>query len=220
MLERIAGAALRAGRDPRDVTLVAVSKAVPPARLRAALAAGIDTFGENRVQEAESKAADVPGARWQMVGHLQGNKAPRAVALFEVIQSVDSVVLAERLARAVAAAGTHLPLPIYLQVNVDRDPRKQGFEPAGLWPALERIVDLSELDVRGLMTVGRAVRQPEQARPTFRALRMLRDEAVARLGSLGRGLSMGMSDDFEVAVEEGATIVRIGRALFGDRPSA
>ena len=219
VLERINAAALRAGRDPADVALVAVSKSVPAARLRAALAAGIATFGENRVQEAESKVPAVDGGTWHMVGHLQANKAARAVILFDVIQSVDSAELARRLATLAHQARDGRPLRVYLQVNVDRDPGKAGFGAETLESLLPALAGIEGLEIRGLMTVGRMVDRPEDARPTFRSLREL--SARLRKGEprLGVGLSMGMSDDFEVAVEEGATLVRIGRALFGDRPN-
>jgi pyridoxal phosphate enzyme (YggS family) len=196
------------------VTVVAVTKGVSPERVRAALEAGVATFGENRVQEAQAKISDVDGGSWHLIGHLQSNKAARAIALFDVVQSVDSVDLAVRLSRLAAD-----PLAVYLQVNVDRDPDKAGFEPDALRVELPQLLSLPSLEVRGLMTVGRLVSESEAARPTFRALRELRDELVAADRRLGTGLSMGMSDDFEVAVEEGATVIRIGRALFGDRPA-
>ncbi len=222
VLARIAAACTRAGRSPADVTLVAVSKTVEPARLRDAVAAGLTLLGENRVQEGAAKAATVPGARWHLVGPLQSNKARRAVEVYEAIQSVESVALAERLdrlSREIRAAGPADRYPILLQVNVDDDPAKAGFEPEALPEALDRLAALDALDVRGLMTIGRLVEGAEAARPTFVGLR----ELAARLRGSGRvtlgpELSMGMSDDFEVAIEEGATIVRVGRALFGERP--
>lgn len=189
------------------------------ARLRGAIDAGLTTFGENRVQEAEEKVAVLAGARWQLVGHLQSNKAARAVAMFELIHSVDSVSLAERLDRLLAATGRP-PLPVYLQVNVDADPAKAGFRPADLPTALPALADLVRLELCGLMTIGRPGDRPAEARPTFAGLRDLSERIRAGEPRLGAGLSMGMSDDFEVAVEEGATVVRIGRALFGERRSA
>lgn len=218
MTARIAAAAARAARDPDEVELVAVTKSVPASRVCAALAAGISTFGENRVQEAEHKQPEVEGATWHMVGRLQSNKAARAVSLFDVVESVDSIDLAGRLSRAARDARNGRQLPIYLQVNVDRDPHKGGLEPRDLDATVAAILELPGLEVRGFMTVGQLVDRPEDARPTFRALREMRDRLVARFPGVGGGLSMGMSDDFEVAVEEGATLVRIGRALFGDRP--
>jgi pyridoxal phosphate enzyme (YggS family) len=220
VLQRIAAACARAGRAPDDVALVAVSKTVAPDRLRDAVAAGLTTLGENRVQEAETKVTDVPGATWQLIGPLQSNKARRALEVFAAIQSVDSVALGERLdrlARDARRAGPDRRYPVLLQVNVDADPAKAGFAVADLAQVLERFAALDALDVRGLMTIGRFATDPETARPTFAGLR----EASERLrgtSALGPELSMGMTDDFEVAVEEGATIVRVGRALFGERP--
>ncbi len=217
VLARIAAACARAGRDPAEVTLVAVSKTVPAELLRDALTAGLGLFGENRVQETAAKASDVPGARWQLVGPLQSNKARLALQLFESIQSIDSVDLGERLARLATEVRPGGRYPILLQVNVDDDPAKAGFDPTELEAAARRLGAAGALEVRGLMTIGRLVTEPEAARPTFRRLaalsRSLRDAGVP----IGPELSMGMTDDFEVAVEEGATIVRVGRALFGDR---
>ncbi len=229
VLERIATACARAGRDPASVTLVAVSKTVEAGRLSAAVAAGLTTLGENRVQEAAAKAALVPGAAWHLVGHLQRNKARIALDIFETIESVDSSELAVRLDRLIgegapSAVGAtpswsaDARFPILLQVNVDVDPAKEGFQPDELPAQLPAILALPHLDVRGLMTVGRLTGTPEGARSTFVGLRAL--AATLRQGAPGLGpeLSMGMSDDFEVAIEEGATIVRVGRALFGERP--
>jgi pyridoxal phosphate enzyme (YggS family) len=229
VLAAIADACARSGRDPAEVTLVAVGKTVDTARLRAAVIAGLTTLGENRVQEAEGKVAGVPGARWHLVGPLQANKARRAVAIFDVIESVDSVALAVRLNRLVGELRPGLPLPILLQVNVDADPAKAGFTPDDLAGALPALVGLPNLELRGLMTVGRVVAAAEEARSTFRALRALSERlrvpvphpAHASMGwsrGLGPALSMGMSDDYPVAVEEGATLVRVGRAIFGERP--
>ena len=201
------------------MTLVAVSKGMPAQRVRAAVAAGFDLLGENRVQEAAAKAALVPGARWHLVGHLQSNKARRAVELFEAIQSLDSLELARRLDRQVNRLSPGRRLPVFLQVNVDRDPQKEGFDPDGLRRDLGSLAELGGLELVGLMTVGRLVRDPEEARPTFVALRDLSAQLRDAAPSLGPALSMGMSDDFEVAVEEGATHVRVGRALFGERPA-
>jgi pyridoxal phosphate enzyme (YggS family) len=200
------------------VTLLAVSKTVPPERLVEAVAAGQQLFAENRVQEAEPKIARVPGARWHLVGHLQSNKARRALDLFEVIGSVDSLELAQRLDRLTAESGRER-LPVYLQVNVDADPAKEGFAPERLEADLPELAGLPQLELLGLMTVGQLVLDPEQARPTFVRLRELSGRLRLAEPRLGPGLSMGMSDDFEVAVEEGATLVRVGRALFGERPA-
>jgi pyridoxal phosphate enzyme (YggS family) len=218
VLNRIAAACARAGRSPGDVALVAVSKTVPAERLMAAVEAGLTTLGENRVQEAEAKVPAVAGAAWHLVGPLQKNKARRALEIFDVIESVDSVGLAERLDRIADEARPGRRVPVLLEVNVADDPAKAGFAPADLPPALGSILGLARLDVRGLMTIGRLVDRPEDARPTFVALRELSARLRAADDRLGPELSMGMTDDFEVAVEEGATIVRVGRALFGERP--
>jgi hypothetical protein len=217
VLERIADACARAGRGPGDVTLVAVSKTVPAEALRDAVAAGLTLLGENRVQEGVAKAPEVPGARWHLVGPLQSNKARRALEVFEAIESVDSVDLARRLDRLAGEIHPGRRYPVLLEVNVDGDPAKAGFAPAGLARALDQIAELPGLEVRGLMTIGRLVEQADDARPTFRALRETSDRLRAAGAPLGGELSMGMTDDFEVAVEEGATIVRVGRALFGER---
>jgi pyridoxal phosphate enzyme (YggS family) len=191
---------------------------VPVALIRTAIATGLNVFGENRVDEAEQKASALPDARWQLVGRLQSNKAARAAALFELIHSVDSLALAERLERLVAG-NRHQPLAIYLQVNVDDDPAKAGFDQAELTVAMPRLAELAGLELRGLMTIGRLTADATAARPTFRRLRELSERLREVEPRLGPGLSMGMTDDFEAAVEEGATVVRIGRALFGERPA-
>ncbi|HEX2626815.1 MAG TPA: YggS family pyridoxal phosphate-dependent enzyme [Candidatus Limnocylindrales bacterium] len=222
ILGRIADAAARSGRDPSDVVVVAVSKTVDAARVAEAAAAGWDTFGENRVQERAAKAGALASVRadWHLIGPLQSNKARKAVELFDVIESVDSVDLARRLDRIAAELRPGKPLPVLLQVNVDDDPAKAGFEPDVLERGLAAIVELPSLRVDGLMTVGRLVDRADAARPTFAALRSLSERLRAAEDRLGSALSMGMSEDYAVAVEEGATIVRIGRAIFGDRPPA
>jgi len=228
ILERIARAAGRAGRDPGTVEIVAVTKTVPAERIREAIAAGFTTLGENRVQERQAKVSEIDAVStwpageqpcWHLIGPLQSNKARRAVELFDVIETVDSPALAERLDRIVAELRPGSRLPIMLQVNVDADAAKAGFEVPDLERELAGILALPSLAVEGLMTVGRLVAEPEQARPTFVALRELSARLRARDPRLGRALSMGMTDDFEVAVEEGATRVRIGRAIFGARPT-
>ncbi len=203
------------GRDPGSIRLVAVSKTVSVDVLQAAVQAGLATLGENRVQEAAAKAPLVAGAEWHLIGPLQSNKAARAIELFRVIESVDSVALAERLSRL---AGERT-VRVLLQVNVDADPAKAGFAPDQLRAQLGGLLGLPQLRVDGLMTVGRLVDSAEDARPTFVALRRLSEELRDAHAAMGRELSMGMSEDFEVAVEEGATIVRVGRALFGERPA-
>ncbi len=217
VLERISLAARRAGRDPATIQLVAVSKTVPADRLRAATAAGLRDLGENRVQEALDKQSGAPGARWHLIGPLQSNKARRAVEIFDQIQTVDSDELATRLDRMALEMRPGRPLPILLQVNVDEDPAKAGFTAAGLEAALPGLIALPGLEIRGLMTVGRFVTDPEAARPTFVRLRRLSEHIRHTAPGLGPELSMGMSADFEVAVEEGATIVRVGQAIFGAR---
>lgn len=217
VLGRIIDAAARAGRDPGSVTLVAVSKTVPAERLVAAVAAGLTTLGENRVQEAEAKADAVAGATWHLVGPLQSNKVRRALEVFETIQSVDSVELARRIDRLAAEVRPGVRVPVLLQVNVDDDEAKAGFQPAVLDGSLAEVLILERLDVRGLMTIGRLVERPADARPTFAGLRAVAEQLRPRHPALGPELSMGMSDDYDIAVEEGATIVRVGRALFGER---
>ncbi|CAN5420713.1 YggS family pyridoxal phosphate-dependent enzyme [soil metagenome] len=197
---------------------MAISKTVPAGHLGAAVAAGLTCFGENRVQEAAAKVPHVPDAEWHLVGRLQGNKARRAVELFSAIHSLDSRELAGRLDRMVREVGRRDPLPVYLQVNVDGDPAKGGFDPRSVERVLPDLVAMEALEIRGLMTVGRQVPEREAARPTFASLRQLSAHLHRRWPALGAGLSMGMSDDFEVAVEEGSTLVRVGRALFGERP--
>lgn len=229
VLASIADAARRAGRDPAGVRLVAVTKQVPADVVRAAVTAGCEELGENRVQEAAAKIPLVAGAtsgsasgaapRWHLIGPLQSNKARRAVELFDVVEAVDSLELAARLDRLAQELRPGRPLPILLEVNVDADPAKSGFTPAGVEAALPAILSLPAVRVDGLMTVGRQVQAPEAARPTFAALRGLSQRLRAGFAGLGPELSMGMSDDFPIAVEEGATIVRVGRALFGERPA-
>ena len=181
------------------------------------MAAGLTTLGENRVQEAESKVPLVDGATWHLVGPLQSNKARRAVHTFSVIESVDSIQLAERLDRLAAELRPGERLPVLLQANVDGDPAKAGFPPDELERDLARIAACRAIEVRGLMTVGRLVERVEDARPTFAQLRDLAVRLRAAWPGLGPELSMGMTDDYPIAIEEGATIVRVGRALFGER---
>jgi PLP dependent protein len=220
--ERIARAAARAGRDTAAITLVAVSKTHPVEALLAAYELGVRHFGENRIEEAAAKLpafrqtiAD-PAAVFHMIGHLQSRKAGDAAALFDRVHSVDSVKLAQRLSRF-----TTKPLPILLEVNVSGEESKYGFDGARrgeLFGAAGAIARLPNLRLDGLMTMAPIIDDPEQARPVFRALRDLRDELEARDSAVKLPhLSMGMTDDFEVAIEEDATLVRIGRAIFGER---
>ena len=208
--QRIANACQRAGRSPDEITIVAVTKTVEPAAITTALKLGIRHFGENRVQEADTKIRQLswlePCPTWHMVGHLQTNKAKVAIEIFDIIHSVDSIRLAEVLSRR-----TQKLLPILLEVNVSGEASKSGFLPAEVEPALEPISQLPQLEIRGLMTIAPLVADAEQVRPIFRQLRSLRDSLALK------ELSMGMTDDFEVAIEEGATLVRIGRAIFGER---
>jgi hypothetical protein len=208
--ERILRACDRAGRDAADVRLVGVSKGQPATAIEAAIRAGLGDLGENRVQEAAAKRPLIAGADrvcWHLVGHLQRNKVREALRLFDMIESVDSLRLAEELSRRASA-----PVPILLEVNVAGETAKSGFAPSEVAAAVALVSNLSHLDPRGLMTVAPAVADAEAVRPVFRELRRL--AAAEGLGEL----SMGMTADFEVAVEEGATIVRIGRAIFGERP--
>lgn len=218
----MAAACVRSGRSADAVNLVAISKTVPAERLRLAQAAGYDLFGENRVQEAADKIPQLDRAAWHLVGHLQKNKAARAVQLFDVIESVDSVALATRLDRLVGEGGPRSGgrLGIYLQVNVDDDPAKAGFSAETLERELPQIVGLPHLQAHGLMTVGLFTGGGSVARPTFVRLRELSERLRSNEPRLGPGLSMGMSDDYEVAIEEGSTLVRVGRALFGERSAA
>ena len=222
--ERIAAAAARAGRDPDEITLVAVTKTRSPAIIRAAYDLGQRHFGENRVEEAETKVPELPrDLAWHMIGHIQSRKAKRVAPVFEMVHSVDSVKLARRLDRA--CEGRSHPLPVLLECNVSGEQAKYGFEAdrweedkaqkTALWSAVEQILALPNLQVQGLMTMAPIVTDPEHARPVFVRLRRLRDAlAVAFAQGDWRHLSMGMTDDFEVAVEEGATLVRVGRAIF------
>jgi len=207
---RIARAAERAGRSPADITIVAVTKEVEVEAIEAAIKAGIGHIGENRVQEAKTKMERLSTLErqpmWHMVGHLQTNKVKTAAQIFDIIHSIDSLRLAEAVSQRVQDI-----MPVLLQVNVSGEATKSGFSVAELSQAVEEIARLPRLEVKGLMTIAPLVADAEEVRPIFRRLRQLRDE----LGL--EHLSMGMTDDFEVAVEEGATMVRIGRAIFGQR---
>lgn len=207
--ERIARAAERAGRDPASVRLIAVSKTQPAEAVRAALDAGVTDVGENYVQEGQAKRAAVgdAGAAWHLIGHLQRNKAARAIEAFDCIQTVDSAALGAALSRQAQALGRSVRLLV--EVRLGGEASKNGVDPEAL-PALLAALQLPGLAVEGLMTVP-PPGEPEQARPHFRALRALAERAGLR------ELSMGMSDDYEVAIEEGATMVRVGRAIFGAR---
>lgn len=221
--ERIAAAAARVGREPDSITVMAVSKTVERERIRQAFAAGIRVFGENRVQEFEEKFADPEDrkdADWHLIGHLQTNKARKAAELFDAVDSLDSLRLAEKLDHATATAAK--VLPVLIEINVGGEESKSGIPLDS--PELDRLLSgmakLEHLQVRGLMAVPPFTPNPEAARPYFRLVRDLRDSIAGR--KLPRiqmdALSLGMSHDFEVAIEEGSTCVRIGTAIFGERP--
>lgn len=215
----MAAACLRAGRRPEDVKLVAVSKTVAPERIRQAFGAGLRDFGENRIQEAEAKRpalADLD-VTWHLVGHLQTNKAKPARELFQWIHSVDSLRLAERLDKVATPGGR---LPILLEVNLGEEPSKFGVRAEEVVELAEKVGRLPSVELRGLMVIPPFFEDPNQARPFFRRLRELAASIASRNlpGVSMQELSMGMSHDFEEAIEEGATIVRIGTAIFGPRP--
>jgi PLP dependent protein len=215
VLERIHGACVRGGRDPSEVRLVAVSKTQPVDVVAEAIDAGIALFGENYIQEAEEKISALgrQSAAWHFIGRLQSNKAKFAVRLFDLIHSVDTVKLARELDKRAGVLG--LRQPVLVQVNISGETTKGGVDTGGAEELIGVVNGLDHLDVRGLMTMPPFFDQPERARPYFRALRELKD----RIGPPLTELSMGMSGDFEVAIEEGATLVRVGTAIFGMRSS-
>jgi pyridoxal phosphate enzyme (YggS family) len=223
--DRIATAAVRAGRDPAGITLMAVSKTFPPETIHQAYETGIRVFGENRVQEFAGKAdalKTLNGAHWHMIGHLQTNKAAKAAELFDAVDSVDSLKLAEKLNDA--AQGRSKTLRILLEVNVGGETAKTGLPAASdeLEYLLAAAPRLTSLEIRGLMTIPPFTDDPQAARPYFRKLRELRDNITARRLPAVRmeTLSMGMSHDFDVAIEEGSTCVRVGTGIFGERTKA
>ncbi len=215
----LAAAERRSGRPAGSVTLIGVVKTLPAETIAAAVALGLADLGENKVQEAEGHQRSVArdAACWHMIGHLQRNKAARALELFDRVHGVDDLELAEALDRRAQSAGRRLR--ILIEVNVSGEASKFGAAPGVLPELTERVEALAGLELQGLMTVGAPVARPEQARPSFVRLRELRDQLAQRLGRPLPELSMGMSGDYEVAVEEGATMVRVGTALFGARPS-
>jgi len=216
--QRMAAAAERSGRNPADIQLMAVSKTVPPERIREALNAGITWFGENYVQEAREKIPAIgQNASWHMIGHLQTNKVKYVVHLFDWIHSVDRLELAKELDKR--AAQNQRTLKVLIEVNVSGEASKNGMEPSRVLEFVRQISVLPNLSVQGLMTMPPYSDNPEDARPFFIALRRLRDEIASENipGVQMKELSMGMTDDFEVAIEEGATIIRVGRAIFGER---
>lgn len=224
--ETITAACARAGRDPAGVTLIAVSKTHPAALVLEAAAAGVQHFGENRVEEAESKIPQVNAVvTWHMIGHIQSRKAKDVPPLFNVVHSVDRLKLADKLARAVTERGG--TLDALLEINISGEESKGGLPAFGwqtdpavraaVWEEVRQICALPGLNVRGLMTMAPIVPDMQDARPVFAGLRELRDRLAGSLGVPLPDLSMGMTDDYPVAVEEGATLVRIGRAIFGER---
>ncbi len=217
--QRIAAACARAGRDVSSVTLLAVSKTHPPETIRAAVECGQLHFGENKIQEAKAKIPLCPGkARWQFIGHLQSNKVRDAVELFELIQGVDSLNIAKEISKRAEQAGK--TMPILLEVNVAGEASKFGYPPATLLAELNELNALPRIEIHGLMAIPPYTPVPEKARPYFQKLCALKGECEQILGAPLPQLSMGMSGDFEVAIEEGASIVRIGTALFGERVSS
>jgi PLP dependent protein len=217
---RIEAAALKSNRRPEEVTLLAVTKTHPAEVIREAIAAGVTELGENRVQEAEGKIPDVGrhAARWHLIGHLQSNKARRAVELFDVIHSLDSVALAQRLDRMCVELSRQ-ELPVMIQVDLGQEATKSGADEAEVAQIVEALKHCERLRLAGLMTLPPYFDDAEQVRPFFRKLRELRDGLSSRraFGDLRGELSMGMTHDYEIAIEEGATIVRVGTAIFGAR---
>jgi pyridoxal phosphate enzyme (YggS family) len=214
---RVKAACDRSDREPNSVTLVAVAKSQPPDVVTAAAGLGLNLFGENKIQEAKAKIPLCPGkVRWHFIGHLQSNKCRDAVELFEMIQSVDSLSLAREInKRCDQVAKT---MPVLLEVNVAGEASKFGYRPEKLLAEIKEIHAQPRLEIRGLMTVPPWSAEPQNARPHFRQLRELKARCEQVVGVPLPHLSMGMSNDFEIAIEEGATVVRIGTALFGPRP--
>lgn len=226
--ERIAAAATSAGREPEEITLVAITKTFPPQTIEEALATGLREFGENRVQEAEQKIKwfrerDIP-LKWHMVGHLQRNKVKKAIGLFDIIHSVDSVRLSREISHRCEMA--QMTMPVLLEINVSGEANKYGFrveeskdeQEEQFLRAVEEMTTLPNLDLQGLMTMAPFGAPEEVLRSCFNSLRSLLSQVKEKFPEKGwRHLSMGMTDDFEVAIEEGATILRVGRAIFGER---
>lgn len=212
--ERIDDAARRSGRPGASVTVIAVTKGVSPERIREAREAGVAAFGENKVQEAAEKIPQFPEAEWHLIGHLQSNKIPSALELFHVIQSVDTVNLAKRLGQEALAKGRDIS--VLLEVNLSGEAKRYGFAPDELYSALDEIAAIPNVRVSGLMGMAPHPAEPEKKREAFRTLKNLFGacKSMKRANVEMKHLSMGMSDDFEIAVEEGSTMVRVGRALF------
>jgi pyridoxal phosphate enzyme (YggS family) len=217
--KRIHAACERAGRTRDSVLLLAVSKTHPPETIRDATNLGLTFFGENKIQEAKAKIPNCPGkARWHFIGHLQSNKCRDAVELFEMIQGVDSLAIAQEINKR--AEQLSKTIPILLEINVAGEGSKFGYKPEQMLAELEALNALPRLEIHGLMAIPPYTPVPEKARPYFQKLRELKQQAEAVLGAPLPQLSMGMSGDFEVAIEEGATIIRVGTALFGERLSS
>jgi pyridoxal phosphate enzyme (YggS family) len=217
--QRIAAACSQAGRQPSEVTLLAVSKGHSPDVIKNASNLGLTLFGENKVQEAKAKIPLCPGRlRWQMIGHLQSNKCRDAVHFFEMIQSVDSLSLADEINKTCEKQAK--TMPILLEVNVAGEASKFGYKPEQLLSELKQINALAKVEIHGLMTIAPYATDAEKVRPIFRRLRELKSECEQILGAPLPHLSMGMSGDFEIAIEEGSTIIRLGTALFGARSYA
>ncbi|QJA06875.1 YggS family pyridoxal phosphate-dependent enzyme [Thermosulfurimonas marina] len=217
--ERVAEAALRVGRRPEEIRILGAAKGQNPEKIRAAAEAGLRLVGENYVQEAERKRPlleDLP-LSWHLIGYLQRNKARKALKVFDLIETVDRTEIAERLSRLALEEGRRFP--VFIQVKLAPEERKAGAPPEEVPALARRVLELPGLEPRGLMTIPPYFEDPEEVRPYFRRLREMRDHLWETLKLPGPGeLSMGMSHDFEVAIEEGATLVRLGRALFGPRP--
>ena len=215
---RVNNACARVGRDPAAVTLLAVSKGMPPERVQEAVAAGVSLFGENKVQEARAKIPLCPGRlHWHLIGHLQSNKCREALHWFEMIHSVDSLNLAQEIQKQ--ADKQAKTMPVLLEVNLAGESTKFGFKSDQLLADLSAINACRRLEIQGLMTIAPWTPEPEKVRPIFQQLRQLKEQCEEQLGAPLPHLSMGMSGDFEIALEEGATLIRIGTALFGARPS-
>ena len=216
--KRVAEAAVRSGRSPDQITLIGAAKRQPVDIVQAVVEAGIEHLGENRVQECEDKQPQLVGEiQWHLIGPLQSNKVNRALDLFDVIQSVDRLKIAERIQRRANEMG--VVMPVFLEVNLGNEPSKHGFAPSSVDNLVERIASWNHVSIQGLMAIPPFTGSAEASRPWFQQLRQLRDQLFdcAPLSSNPGYLSMGMSSDFEVAIEEGATHVRVGTALFGER---
>lgn len=214
---RIAAAAERSGRDPAEITLIAVGKTFPADRVTEAILAGATDLGENRVQEAAAKRPEVPAATWHLIGPLQRNKAGTALATFDVVHTVDRVEIARRLQLLLDRDWPERTLRVLVEVNVGSEPQKAGVLPGDAAALVTEVLSLDRLDLVGLMAIPPFEEDPEASRPYFSALRRLRDRIAGEIGRPLPQLSMGMSHDFEVAIEEGATMVRVGTAIFGER---